>query len=53
MRPVPREKTQPFLTESVDMLLSAVAHINPDTEDPHDDKSSEELQVSSDDETWQ
>jgi len=53
MRPVPRKKTQPFLTETVDMLLPAVPHINPDTEDSHDDESSEELQVSSDDETWQ
>ena len=53
MRPVPRTKTQPFLAETVDMLLPAVPHINPDTEDSHDDESSEELQVSSDDETWQ
>jgi hypothetical protein len=50
MRPVPR-KTQPFLTETVDMLFPAAARINPDIEDSHDDKSSEELQVSSDDET--
>ena len=47
------KKTQPFLTETVDMLLRAVPHINPDTEDSHDDESSEELQVSCDDETWQ
>jgi hypothetical protein len=50
MRPVPRKK-KPFLTETVDMLLPVVPHINPDTEDLHDDKSSEEVQVSSDDET--
>jgi hypothetical protein len=55
MRPVPRKKkqTKPFLKETVDMLLPAVPHLNPDTEDSHDDKSSEELQMSSDDETWQ
>jgi len=51
MRPVPRKKIQNFLTETVDMLLPAVPHIHPDTEDSHDDESSEELQVSSDDET--
>jgi hypothetical protein len=51
MRPVPRKKTQPFLTETLDMLLPAVPLTNPDTEDSHDDKSSEELQVFSDDET--
>jgi len=39
--------------EMVDMLVPAVPHTHPDTEDSHDDESSEELQVSSDDETWQ
>jgi hypothetical protein len=53
VRPVPRKETQPFLTETVDLMLPAVPLINPDTEDSHDGKSSEELQVSSDDETWQ
>jgi hypothetical protein len=53
MRPVPRKKKTPFLTETVDMLLPAVPHINPDTEDSHDEEPSEELEVSSDDETWQ
>jgi hypothetical protein len=54
MRAVPqKKKTQPFLTETVDMLLPAVPQINPDTEDSHDDESSEELQVSCGDEIWQ
>ena len=53
MRPVPRKKTQSFLTETVEMLLPAVPHINPDTEDSQYDESSEEVQVSSDDETRQ
>jgi hypothetical protein len=37
MRPVPRKKTQRFLKETVDMLLTAAALTNPDTEDSHDD----------------
>jgi hypothetical protein len=53
MRPVSRKKHKPFLTETVDMRFPAVPLIHSHTEDSHDNKSSEELQVSSDDETWQ
>jgi hypothetical protein len=36
---------------SSDPVITVVSHTNSDREDSHDDKSSEELQVSSDDET--
>jgi len=39
--------------ETVDMLLPVVPHTHPDIEDSHDDESSEELHVSSNDQTWQ